>query len=217
MGRHSSDRQLRFYRSVAGWFLPWALVAAVAVTAMWIAVDAIGQEDLDARPPAGAAGGDEPSPSPSPTPSHSARPTPSPGGGGGDDNGPPGGGGGGNTGAGEGNGGNGGTGGNGGNGEQPPDRPPPLIADGVSVQVLNGTSSATAAEAMATRLQDLGFTIEVVAGATPYDQTTVFWSSDGGAPAARRLARRFGWIAGPKPANLSADVDLHVVVGADEA
>lgn len=216
MGRHSSDRQFRFYRSVAGWFLPWALVAAVAVTAMWIAVDAIGQEDLDARPPGAPAEGRDPSPSaegrdpspsaspsPSVSPTPSARPTPRPGGGGGDDAGP-----------GEGNGGNGGDGENGG---QPPDRPPPLITDGVSVQVLNGTSSPTAADAMAARLQDLGFTIEVVAGATPYDQTTVFWSSESTGPAARRLASRFGWIAGPKPANLSAAVDLHVVVGADEA
>jgi LytR cell envelope-related transcriptional attenuator len=211
MGRHSSDRQLRFYRSVAGWFLPWALVAAVAVTAMWIAVDAIGQEDLDARPPAGAAGGRDPSPSSSPTPSSSpspsatpsARSTPSPGGGGGDNAGP--------------RAGNGENGGNGDDGGQASDRRPPLITDGVSVQVLNGTSSAAAADRMAARLQDLGFAIEVVAGATPYDQTAVFWSADSAAPAARRLASRFGWIAGPKPANLSADVDLHVVVGADEA
>jgi hypothetical protein len=205
MGRHSSDRQFRFYRSVAGWFLPWALVAAVAVTAMWIAVDAIGQEDLDARPPAGASGGRDaspsaspsPSPSSSPSPSPSARSTPRPGGGGGDNAEPP---------EGEGE-----------NGGQPREKPRPLITEGVSVQVLNGTSSPTAADAMAARLQDLGFRIEVVAGATPYDQTTVFWSSEGAGPAARRLASRFGWIAGPKPANLSADVDLHVVVGADEA
>jgi hypothetical protein len=203
MGRHSSDRQFRFYRSVAGWFLPWALVAAVAVTAMWIAVDAIGQEDLDARPPAGASGGRDPSPSASPSPSSSpspspsARPTPRPGGGGGEHATAP-----------EGNGENGG---------QPPEKPRPLITDGVSVQVLNGTNSPTAANAMAARLQDLGFTIEVVAGATPYDETTVFWSFESASPAARRLASRFGWIAGPKPANLSAAVDIHVVVGADEA
>jgi hypothetical protein len=207
MGRHSSDRQFRFYRSVAGWLLPWALVAAVAVTAMWIAVDAIGQEDLDARPPGAAAEGREASPSPSrspsPSASPSARPTPDASGGG------------------EGEGGEGGNAEapatNGENEGQPRDRPRPLITDGISVQVLNGTSSPTAGDAMAARLGDLGFTIEVVAGATPYDQTTVFWSFENAAPAARRLASRFGWIAAPKPANLSAAVDIHVVVGADEA
>ena len=208
MGRHSSDKQFRYYRSVAGWFLPWALVAAVAVTAMWIAVDAIGQEDLDARPPAGSAT-EEPSPSPTPEQSPSPRvspspkksPSPSP------------------TASpkeedkdGDGN-------------KKPPkdekkegeDQPPPLITSGISVQVLNGSSSAVAGEVMAGRLADLGFEVAAVAGATPYAETTVFWSFDDARTAAQRLASRFGWVAAPKPANLSSTVDLHVVVGDDEA
>jgi LytR cell envelope-related transcriptional attenuator len=201
VGRHSSDHQLRFYRSVAGWFLPWALVAAVAATAMWIAVDAIGQEDLDARPPASR---EEPrSPSPRESPSPTPEPTPRTEAGGGNNQGaeqgdkqdkPE------------------------GNDRPPAEEPPPLITSGVSVQVLNGTSSATAGGTMAARLRDLGFGIAAIGGAArPYERTTVFWSTEEDRPAAQRLASRFGWVAALRPANLSPAVDIHIVVGADEA
>lgn len=45
MGRHSSPGQASYYRSLLAWFLPWVLIAAVAITAVWIAVDAVGGDD----------------------------------------------------------------------------------------------------------------------------------------------------------------------------
>ncbi len=73
MGRHSSDQQWHFYRSVAGWLVPWLLVAAVAITAVTIAVDAIGGNSDEDPPPVAQSETREsqepasPSPSPSPT------------------------------------------------------------------------------------------------------------------------------------------------------
>jgi hypothetical protein len=73
MGRHSSDQQWHFYRSVAGWLVPWLLVAAVAITAVTIAVDAIGGNSDEDPPPVAQSETKEsqqpasPSPAPSPT------------------------------------------------------------------------------------------------------------------------------------------------------
>lgn len=201
MGRHSSNEQFRYYQSVVGWFVPWALVGVVAVTAVWIAIGALGRDDLDTRPPGGAAaqGPEEPGsgtsanapePSASPSPSQSPEPEQS----------------------------------------QEPDEPdepkqgepvdkpkPELITEGVSVQVLNGTSSSAAGRAMTSRLTRLGFDVVVTFPSTPYNDTTVLWSSREAKPAGKALAARFEWRSAPKPANLSPSVDLHVVVGADEA
>ncbi len=201
MGRHSSNEQFRYYQSVVGWFIPWALVGVVAVTAVWIAIGALGRDDLDTRAPTGAAAqgpqepgsgtsaspsepSESPSPTQSPEPEKSQQPEdpdePKP--------------------------------------NKPADKPKPeLITDGVSVQVLNGTSSSAAGQAMTSRLTRLGFDVVVTFPASPYDATTVLWSNRGAKPAAKALAARFSWRSGPKPANLSASVDLHVVVGADEA
>ena len=196
MGRHSSNEQYRYYQSVVGWFVPWALVGVVALTAVWIAIGALGRGDLNTASPGGAAqGAEEPgggtnvgaSESPSPV----ASPTPQP-----EEPQEP---------------------------EQPePDDPadkpkPELITEGISVQVLNGTSSSAAGRAMISRLTRLGFDVVVTFPASPYDDTTVLWSNRGAKPAARALAARFSWRSAPKPANLSPSVDLHVVVGADEA
>jgi hypothetical protein len=64
----------------------------------------------------------------------------------------------------------------------------------------------------------LGFEIvTVVDAARIYEETTIFWSTDESRPAAEALASRFGWIVESKPANLSADVSVHVVVGQDQA
>ncbi|HZJ52003.1 MAG TPA: LytR C-terminal domain-containing protein [Actinomycetota bacterium] len=196
MGRHSSNEQFRYYQSVIGWFVPWALVGVVAVTAVWIAIGALGRDDLDTRPPGGAAaqGPEEPgsgtsanasespespSPSPSPEPEQSQEPKEP---------------------------------------DEPADKPKPeLITEGVSVQVLNGTSSSAAGRAMTSRLTRLGFDVVVTFPSTPYNDTTVLWSSREAKPAAKALAARFEWRSAPKPANLSPSVDLHVVVGADEA
>jgi hypothetical protein len=93
---------------------------------------------------------------------------------------------------------------------------PPLITDHITVQVLDATSDPAAGQRMATRLAHLGFQIAVVGpSSSPYDRTTVFWAYPSAKPAAKALAARFGWLASPKPADLSPQVALHVVVGAD--
>jgi cell division septation protein DedD len=92
-----------------------------------------------------------------------------------------------------------------------------LITSGVTVQVLNATTSPDAADRMANRLTKLGFSVYAIQKASvPYDRTTVFWATSAAKPAAQALAARFGWLSAPKPANLSAAVAMHVVVGADE-
>ena len=70
---------------------------------------------------------------------------------------------------------------------------------------------------MADRLTHLGFKVRAINPSVSYARTTVYWSYPAAAPAARALAARFGWDVGPKPANLSPTVSIHVVVGADEA
>lgn len=96
-------------------------------------------------------------------------------------------------------------------------QPPPLITAGITVQVLNGTGVADANDRLADRLTALGFDVINLEGANrAYSETTVFWSFPEAEPAARALAARFGWVSAPKPSNLSTQVDLHVVVGADE-
>ncbi|MGH2695296.1 MAG: LytR C-terminal domain-containing protein [Actinomycetota bacterium] len=93
-----------------------------------------------------------------------------------------------------------------------------LITEGITVQVLNATGSSSADDVMADRLASLGFeVISVDSAAGSYERTTVFWSYPDAREAAEALARRFGWVVQEKPANLSATVALHVVVGADEA
>ncbi|HEV3472033.1 MAG TPA: LytR C-terminal domain-containing protein, partial [Actinomycetota bacterium] len=70
----------------------------------------------------------------------------------------------------------------------------------------------------ADRLSELGYEVVAIEGSSKqYPATTVFWSHPRAQDAAEALAERFGWLAQPKPANLSATVDIHVVVGSDEA
>ena len=186
MGRHSSDSQFGFYRSVLGWALPWLLIAAGVAIGIWVAVNALGTGgDVDADPAAVGTPTDEPSPSepreepspsrsPEPTPSRSPEPT----------------------------------------AEPKPDEK--LITEGISVQVLNGTGDPDRDDAMASRLADLGFEVLSVGGASKaYAATTVFWSYPESKKAGEALARRFGWSVGPKPSNLSDEVAIHVVVGED--
>jgi hypothetical protein len=180
MGRHSTSDQSFFYRSAALWFLPWMLVATVAVAAVWIAIDAIGR-DVESAPPSRPNAGpakSEPDPSPSPQ-----EPTPEPTK---DER----------------------------EKKKKPERPA-LITKGVTVQVLNGSPVAGAEDTMAEKLAGLGY--EIVA-ANPYltqPESVVYWSSDEWKKAADALAQRFGWKSGPKPADLSSEVSIHVIVGAD--
>jgi LytR cell envelope-related transcriptional attenuator len=98
------------------------------------------------------------------------------------------------------------------------DRQPPLITEGITVQVLNGTDVTGADQDMAGRLQELGFQVmNVVPASIAYAETTVLWSYAESEEAAMRLAERFGWQVKPKPDNLSTQVALHVVVGSDES
>lgn len=192
MGRHSSAGQWYFYRSVVLYFLPWALVAAITVAAVWAGVAALGQKELSTRPPVDeepsdtkkVAAAPKRSPKGEPTTSPTGQPTSSP-------TGTP---------------------------THSPRAKVPLITDDITVQVLNGTASSTADDDMATRLSGLGFDVVAVEPASiSYPETTVFWSSPDSKDAAVALAQRFGWLVEPKPENLSTSVAIHVVVGADEA
>lgn len=193
MGRHSSPEQSSFYRSVAGWFLPWVLVAAVAGVAVWVAVGALGQGELDASPPRSSA--PEPSPEPRATATPDGEsPSPKP-----EEERPDG---------------DKRKGKRNRNGAGIPD----LITEDVTLQVLDATTSAGAGDRVAARLEDLGFEIAATGQASRiYDDTTVFWSYEASKDAARALAKRFGWVLDPAPPNLSRSVAVHVVVGEDEA
>jgi LytR cell envelope-related transcriptional attenuator len=106
----------------------------------------------------------------------------------------------------------------GGSEEQQDEPAVPLITDGMTVQVLNGTSVTGADDVMADRLASLGYAVVSVAPASiSYSQTTVLWSYAESQEAATRLAERFGWQVKPKPDNLSTQVAIHIVVGADES
>lgn len=183
MGRHSSPGQWSYYRSVAGWALPWIVGAIILGLGIVIGLDALGSDELTGAPAPAAT-----SPSPTPEPSAPAEPSPTP---------------------------------------KPrglePDRGRPrkgdaLVTEGVTVQVLNGTLVAGAGAAVAERLSGLGFDVVAVGDALKgYESTTVFWTSPGGRRSARSLGGRMGWEVARRPANLSDAVDVHVVVGADEA
>jgi hypothetical protein len=192
MGRHSSHSQFAFYRSVVGWALPWFLVAAVFATGVWFAVDAIGGDSAEEPPKVASAAGsstpEETTSSPAegkPSRSPSAR---------GDVE----------------------VKGNSPFEDGSGSRDEKLIIRGITIQVLNGTVSALSATDMSNELTGLGF--EVVAvneSSQAYEATTVFWSSDAAREAAEALAGRFGWVAEPKPSNLTDTVSIHVVVGED--
>jgi hypothetical protein len=186
MGRHSSPEQWPFYRSVAGWFLPWAMVAGVVGVALWVAIASLGGEE-------GASPALSRDRSPSPRTETVAPVVPS------SEPVKP-------------------------KKEKPPkpaETPAPeeeeLITDGITVQVLNASGTAGVEQSVVDELTELGFEIVTVVDASRiYDETTVFWSTDESRPAAEALASRFDWIAESKPANLSPDVSVHVVVGKDE-
>ncbi len=159
----------------------------VAIAAVWIAIDALGDDELKTDSPVAAPTDDEPSEEPEESPTQpvetTAPPPPPP---------PP-------------------------PSAEPTETEVPLITDGVSVQVLNATSDPTADEAMADKLARLGYQVVSVEGASKaYELTTVFWSTPESQAAAEALAARFEWVAQEKPANLSDSVSFHVVIGNDE-
>ena len=190
MGRHSSPGRWHYLLSVAGYALSWVVGAAVVGGALWVAVNAVGGDAADVTPTATptdrATSEARATPTPSPTPTRASPEKDGDGREANDDGG-----------AGDGT---------------------EFSLAGVSAQVLNGTGGVEgAAAAMADRLAREG--LEIIAIDTAYgnfSETTVYWSSAAAEKPARALAERFGWIAKPKPARLSASVDLHVIVGLDE-
>lgn len=185
MGRHSSGARGPYMRSVLGWALPWVLIAAVAIAAVWFVVNAMGGREiaLENGSPSRTTSPspeDGSTPTPSPTPKRSrpkASPRPTSQGNGGD-----------------------------------------LITKGIRVQVVNGTGGIEgAAAAMADRLATLGYQVEAIVTGLTVEQTAVYWSTDADRAAAVALADRFGWLSGPASPNLTRDVDIHVIVAADEA
>ena len=190
MGRHSSPEQGHFYRSIIAWALPWLMIAAAVIVAVYIAVDAVGKDDTPIAPVAGSSPTDDrtaevetetPVPAETAEPKETKDPRPQ-------------------------------------RTKQPEKDDQDLITAGVTVQVLNGTGATDADDRMADRLSTLGFDVISVEGSSAqYPATTVFWSFPGSREAAERLAARFDWVAKEKPSNLSSTVDIHVVVGADEA
>lgn len=189
MGRHSKHEQGPFYRSLLGWLLPWILIALVVGVAIWFVVNAIGGDGVE---PSSADASPSPSPSAEPSPTETeivvASPKPSPT-------------------------------------KEPKPTPTKskkpkevaLITEGINIQVLNGTTDSLADDALADRLERLGYRIEAMDDSSrAYARTTVFWSYPEAQRAGEALAARMGWVVRPKPDNLSATVALHVVVGEDE-
>ena len=190
VGRHSAGDQTAFYRSAALWFLPWFLVAVVALGALWIAIDAVsnfvGGEEAAPPPKKDAAVAAD---TPRPTESEEASPTPEP---------------------------------SEESSSEPADqkkkkerKKEELITEGISVQVLNGTAEDDADDRLADELAALGFEIEAVNPYLTRPDSIVFWSSEESKAAAEALADHLGWPAAPKPADLSSEVSIHVIVGAD--
>ena len=186
MGRHSTTDQTEFYRTAATWFLPWALAAVVGLGALWIAIDAIGGEA--AAPPERDSEAKIVAGNPSPSPSPTPEPSPTP------------------TATSE----------DGKSDEGGKSKKLKLVSDGVPVQVLNGTSVSDADDLMADKLARLGFDIIAVNPWHPSPTTVVYWSTAEGKKAADALAAKYGWHSEPQPGDLSTEVTLHVLVGADE-
>ena len=187
-GRHSTGDDGAYLRSLIAWFVPWSLVALAVGAGIVFLVDWAGAPEV--RPPPASHVRASPSPTSSPAEVVVATPSPEPS-------------------------------------PTPSPEPSPteehrsdvkLITKDVNVQVLNGSSDPAAAERMAQRLSRLGFRVESIEDAsTPYPETTVFWSYPEARRAGLALAERFDWTAEEKPENLSAEVAVHIVVGADEA
>lgn len=95
-----------------------------------------------------------------------------------------------------------------------------LITKGVTLQVLNASGDSDADDRIADRLDQLGFEVVTVEDSlSDLTETHVYWAHPGAQAAARALAKKMGWIAEAQPSelSLSAEVDLHILVGADAA
>ena len=198
-GRHSANNQVSFYRSAFLWFLPWTVLAVVALGAVWIAIDALGNDaapkNTESKEDKASSGGGGPGGSagdPSRDPESAKDPEPKKDRKGKEDNDE-----------------KDKDSGGGGEGVE-------LVTDGVSLQVLNGTDQPGLDDTWADKLEELGFEIAAVNPYTSTKETIVFWSSVDSQEAAELLGERFGWRAQPKPQELSGEVDVHLFLGADE-
>ena len=194
-GRHSSDDQVAFYRSAFLWFLPWLVVGVVAIGAILIAIDALGNDPApESASNRGDGGGAAAAPAHTETSEGEEVDLP-----------------------------------------DPPDEEPmepeeekkkkknkdesedvELITDGISVQVLNGTSEDSLDDEWADKLEGLGFEIAAVNPYVSTDKTVVYWSTTEAHDAAEALADKFEWVAEAKPEELSTEVDIHLYLGPDE-
>lgn len=102
--------------------------------------------------------------------------------------------------------------------EEPADEDRAVEPSSVSIQVLDAAGDGGGrASFAATRLQSDGYRVVAENQAfRTYERTTVFYSSDGDRIAAQQVADEYGYaVVEPKPDNLSASVNLHVVIGQD--
>ncbi len=103
------------------------------------------------------------------------------------------------------------------NGDTDEDEPARIPAEDIDIQVLDGyrEDGGTAATAVAAELRELGYVIAAENPAIAYEETTVLWS-EGYEAEARQVAEDLGGTpVREQPGNLSAQVKVHVVVGAD--
>lgn len=95
-----------------------------------------------------------------------------------------------------------------------------IAPSSISVQVLDAVrdDGSAAAKDVEQRLKADGYRVVANNPASKtYEVTTVFYS-EGYEAQARQIADAYGWSAvEPKPSNLSSSVQVHVVVGLDEA
>lgn len=96
---------------------------------------------------------------------------------------------------------------------------PSTPGEGVSVQVLNGTDDQAAYDDVVQTLATLGYDVTQSGRArTDYAETTIFATAgqEAAADALQAADARFTTI-GENPGNLTATIDIHVVVGEDWA
>jgi hypothetical protein len=99
------------------------------------------------------------------------------------------------------------------------DRPRAVAPGDVTIQVLDGVKDdgGTAADDVATLLDDVGYRIIARNDALTYEVTTVLYNPGNEAAAEQVAADLGGAEVRPQPGNLSTAVALHVVVGRDRA
>ena len=96
------------------------------------------------------------------------------------------------------------------------DRSRDLRGRGASVQVLDGTGGAGGTGRVEKKLERLGFDVVTLNRYDESRRSLVFWSARKTKRLAKALADLLGWEAKKKPPDLSPEVDLHVLVSAEE-